>query len=459
MKNKRMNQMKHSLCAVLAGACLLLPGAALGVTEGAVEDAPMVENVELGQNMVSYLPDESYYASYAGWESEWEHAEEWVEGENYGDIYEPMEQRPRLMAGEAKRAKALMEKLHAGEIAYTGESVLNKMENVVVGVYALDPASYDGEKAYVLLPGPCMTDEQLLALISAFDEMGLTFDPDALSYRNCARGGGVETSRFWTEEEGERAMRLRMLAERGVIDISAAQGEELGVQEIRLDNRYYAGLDSFALRPYRATTDEEFCAVLRAQGVHDMTDELDLTELERRARSALTALGAPLSMEMEGLFYEGGYVPMFFDGNGERTWTGDGRRSYGASFQYHTPEGILVYANATFDWETRELVDVGIMHDRANFQFEEEEDVAQADIDAATAQVEALMGLDKQTWHVMENKCSTNWGLCAMVSAQVSENRQLIIYIGVDDGKVHGLGLESGTRVDTLPEEEMPMNG
>ena len=41
----------------------------------------------------------------------------------------------------------------------------------------------------------------LLAVIDAWHQAGKRFDPSALNCRNCMRGGGIESSRFLTEEE------------------------------------------------------------------------------------------------------------------------------------------------------------------------------------------------------------------------------------------------------------------
>lgn len=48
----------------------------------------------------------------------------------------------------------------------------------------------------MLLPGGCLSDQELLAIINAFHQLGMILDPVALNYRNCARDGGVEASRF-----------------------------------------------------------------------------------------------------------------------------------------------------------------------------------------------------------------------------------------------------------------------
>lgn len=448
---------------MMLALCLLLPTCALGVTEGVVEDAPMVavDGVRIGETAaeVSYLPEATLYTDYGDWTPAWENAEEWAESAQDEDgVYYEVEQRPRLTPGEAARAKALLEKVRSGELAYTGESVLGKMEDVVVGVYTLDPEDYDGERAYVLLPGPCMTDGQLLALIDAFDQLGLVFDPEALSYRNCARGGGIECSRFLTEEERGRYTQLAELIERGLLDVTKLNMPQ-AIQP-KLDSRYYCGLEDFTLRPYRAISDEELCAMLVETGVQDLSKTFDFDAVEKKARAMLyERLGCPLSMTLSGISYEGGYVPMLFDADGGRAWEGDARGSYGAAFEYQTPEGIKVYANATFDAETNEVVSLSVMHDNPLQNWKENPSLSQEAVAAAVKDAEETLGLEGLTWRLREETCSTNWGECAMVNAQVKDDLLAIVYIGLDDGQVHGLSLERGALVEKLPGEEEPVNG
>lgn len=405
------------------------------------------------------LPDATLYAGYGGWEVAWENAAEWVGSEADEDgCYDEVEQRPRLTAGEAARANVLLEKVRSGEIAYAGESILNKMEDVIVGVYALDPEDYDGECAYVLLPGTCLTDEQLLALIDAFDRLGMTFDPDALSYRNCARGGGIECSRFLTAGERERYRLLANLIERGLLDAEAFIGAQ-AVQP-KLDRRYYCGMEDFTLRPYRAITDEELCAMLAQNGVHDRTGEVDADDLERTSRAILhERLGCPLSMTLEYMFYEGGYTPAQFDANGNQAWNSEARSSYGAFFTYRTAEGFEAYADTTFDRETGELVSASTMHSRNG---EMDWDAAKLQIShetiaAAIAEAEKTLGLTGLSWHLRDEESFTNWGSCWTVCAQAADDLWMTVYIGMDDGQVHGLMMERGTLVETLP-QEAPVN-
>lgn len=458
MKNK-------ILWTTLLTVCLMLPAFALAVTEGVVETAEQVEIEDMTKSaVISYLPDESYYAGYGDWFPPWENAEEWVESMYDGECYHDVEQRPRMTAGESKRAEKLLAAYLAGEVSYTGESILNKMENVIVGVYALDPADYAGESAFVILPGPCMTDEQILAIIDAYDQLGLTFDPYALSAKNCARGGGIETNRFFTEEERTRYQTLARLIEHGLLDVTAA-GDVRSIQP-KLDSRYFCGLPDFTIRPYRAATDEEFVATLVDMGYRDMTGEIDYDAVEKESRKLLNSrLGTALSMELSYVYNEGGYVPRIYDKNGKEgyDWDQNGRRSYGASFTYTTPEGILVYVNTTFDWETKKLVDASAMHSKEGGGEpipDDAPEITTQQIMAAIVDVQNALGLEGVAWHQdLEEETWTNWGECIIVRGQVSEDEWMTIYIGKDDGKAHGLELSSGTLVEELPQNDMPVNG
>ncbi|MBQ7886733.1 MAG: hypothetical protein IJ313_07565 [Clostridia bacterium] len=449
----------------IALLCCLLPMSALAVTEGVVENAPQVEIEGMTKSAeISYLPDESYYAGYGDWFPAWENAAEWVESEFDGECFHDVEQRPRMTAGESARAEKLLSSYQAGEIAYEGESILNKMENVIVGVYALDPADYAGEAAFVLLPGPCMTDEQILAVIDAYAQLGLTFDPAKLSARNCARGGGIETNRFLTEEERARYQNLARLIERGLLDVAHIDTDQ--ALQPTLDSRYFCGLPDFTIRPYRAATDEEFAAMLVDLGYHDMTGEVDYDAIEKESRALLNErLGTALSMELGYVYNEGSYVPKLFGANGKEGWDWDtpGRRSYGASFTYTTPEGILVYVNTTFDWETKKLVDASAMHSKEGGGEpipDDAPEITTQQIMAAIVDVQNQLRLEGVDWHQdLDEETWTNWGPCIPVRGQVSEDEWMTIYIGKDDGKAHGLELSSGTLVEALPEDDMPVNG
>jgi len=445
---------------LILALCLLLPLCALAVEAGVVEEAPMVDVSAEEAQAVSYLPDASYYA-YDTWLPEWENDETWTESHTYdGEMYEDVYQNPRMTAGEGKRALRLLAQYKAGEIAYTGESVLEKMEDVVVGVYALDPAEYDGETVFTILPGPQMTDDQLLAVIDAFAQLGLTFDPDALNYRNCARGGGIESTRFFADEERARYSMLWDKVERGIIPTDAAYAGL--IRNPQLDDAYFCGMNDFSIKPYRSMTDEELMSVMMAIGVRDMSAEIDFDGVERRSRDVLRkTVGTPLSMEMSNVDQDGSYIPTLYTADGQEgwDWTADARYTYGAHFSYYIAEGVQVYAHVAFDKETNDLVRASAMHSR-NLEFlPEENNVTQEGIDAATAQAEAIIGLSGLEWHAVEEDMWTNWGKCIRVRARLDEHYWMTVCIGADDNQLRGLEVNHGTLVETLPEWDDVGNG
>ena len=445
---------------MLLALCLLLPVCAMAVTEGVVEDAPPVTmQIETAQT-VSYLPDASYYA-YDTWLPEWENDEEWTQSHtDDGEMYEDVYQNPRLTAGESKRALRLLEQYKAGTLTYTGESVLEKMENVVVGVYALNPAEYDGEMVFTILPGPQMTDEQLLAVIDAYAQLGMEFDPEKLSYRNCARGGGIETTRFFDEEERTRYSLLWEKVERGIIPTDTAY--EGLIRTPKLDDAYFCGMSDFSIKPYRSMTDEELMSIMMEMGLRDKSHEIDFDGIERRSRDVLRrTVGTPLSMELSNVDQNGSYIPTLYTADGKEGWDGnaEARYTYGAHFSYYTAEGVQVYAHVTFDKETDELVRANAMHSR-DLEFPpEENNVTQAGIDAATAIAEETIGLSGLMWHVADERMWTNWGECISVRAQIGEHYWMTVYIGADDNQVRGMSVDRGTLVETLPDWKDGGNG
>ncbi len=453
--------MKRKWLALLC--CMMLPASALAVTEGVVEDAPMVDALLDGwQADMPYLPDASYYGPGEP-EPVWAESDVFVESERYEDgEYRHTTQNPRLTAGEVRRARKLSEDYYAGKATYTGESVLEKMDGVIVGVYALDPAEYDGEHAYVILPGTCLTDEQLLSIIAAYDEMGLVFDPAGLNYRNCSRGGGIETTRFFTDEEQERYVYLAECIRLGKLIPPEGITDEL--RNPTLVSDYFCGGSDFSLKPYRRMTDEEMVALLVSIGVHDERGEIDHAAVEARGRSALyQAFRCPLSMEFRQIDKNGMYTPVLFTANGERGYDYNNFRAYfGARFTYVTPEGIEVYASALYDRETGDPVSLAVTHTNTAREalFGLPAAITQEMVDAAAAQAEKDLALSGLDWHTMwEDEISTTWGLCIPVRAAAAENWLLTVYVGSQDGQIHGIDLSRGTLVDKLPELDQGPNG
>ena len=91
-------------------------------------------------------------------------------------------------------------------------------------------------------------------------------------------------------------------------------------------------------------------------------------------------------------------------------------------------------------------------------QSEPETSISHETVLAAIEEAERIVGLENLTWHLQNEESATNWGMCRTACAQVEDGLWLTVYIGLDDGQVHGLALDRCTLVDELPQEE-PVNG
>ena len=442
------------LCAALVVSLPLLPETAvpfapcaLAVTEGEVEPAPDVElNLPVREkDPANYLPDASYFGHegtdyvYPSWDA----SEAYVEPELYGDYFYDMAQNIALTDGEIARAKKLLAAYLAGEATGNGASVLEATQDVALGVYALDPAEYDGERAYVILPGTCLSDGQLLAVIDAYAQLGLTFDPEGLNYRNSMRGGGIDETRFLTEEEYARYHALSDMIERGVLDAMNVTPERI----ISLDERCFFGRRSFELTPYRPMTDGELVARLVAEGVERIVEDFDA--LQRTARGILVKkLGQPLSMELTGTSSGRSSWMEYDDPEGQHHDGGD-VRYYSLSFQYTTKDGVLVRANCDFERETLAFMrasasDIDPMRDEKVESGKGVDESITQDVALATAVQYArdTLGLEGLTWY-FDGDAGNGWGICYRMSAGLGDGEWITLHVGRDDGQVHGAELDA----------------
>ena len=284
-------------------AVWMVPFAAFAVTEGKVEDAPIggADRILTGSGRMNlnYSPDEGLYAVWSDWEPFWEDSETYAAPriDEDGCVTDAM-QLPRLTRGETARLEKLREAFDSGRLNYDGESALNRMSDVTVGVYPLNPADYDGETVYCLLPGTCLTDGELLALLDAYHALGLTFDPAKLNYRNCTRGGIAGCSRFLTEEESARRDEIALLIARG--GVAKEDPDTFAVPVIGTADKVF-GPGNFLLYPYRPLTDEELAAELFAGGA-EAEETFDFAAMENRARITLQQnLRLPLTLYLNFL--------------------------------------------------------------------------------------------------------------------------------------------------------------
>ena len=196
-------------------------------------------------------------------------------------------------------------------------------------------------------------------------------------------------------------------------------------------------------------------------GYHDMTGEIDHDAVEKQARRVLNALDAPLSMGLEHVFNDGGYVPVVFDVQGRQAWDSEGRRSYGAMFSWITAEGYKTYAQVMYDWETKELVSAHWANQRdwdAN-PGPSVMNISDEDVLSAAKDAEQMIALTNPTWHLQDEVIHNDWGACRMARTQVEEDIWLTVFVGGDDGKVHGFEIQRGDTVGALPADDMPVNG
>ena len=343
--------------------CLLLPTAALAVQEGAIEPAEPIALDEIVLTGSAYLPDESYYTEHISSRA-MRRMPSWAES----DVYTAQRHvgidgmyLPQLTPGEIRRAKALMQQAERGEIALTGgDAIIGVRENVTMGVYPLDPAAYDGERVYVLLPGVCLTDEQLIALMDAYAQLGLGFDPEGLGVRNCMRGGGKMASRPLSAEEGERRGNLEMLLQRGIIDPSQADGQygiSLNPSQYLLADMGNGQLhDVFQLYPYRSVSDEALLYAAITLGTRDLSGEMDLQAVENRAYAVLTGkLSLPPTLVLEEIY-------------SDRQFSGEEQPVLVLCFGFADAASPYTGANVRFDQNTLVMLEVQLTGEGKSFE-------------------------------------------------------------------------------------------
>ncbi len=211
---------------------------------------------------------------------------------------------PWLTDLELARTRKLMEQVAAGTITYTGQSAVNASGTMDgrVGVYPLNPADFDSERFYVLLPQyDSLTDEQILSLIAAFDELGIPFDPDSLCGRNCGRNMWFRQTRCLTDAEEERLEKARDLVRRGKVK---AEDIPEGTPDGYAEMEWYGDDACFHFYPYREMTDDE---INRLALHYEEKWEDDPEDVRQRIAEAIHSfLRNPPEMEMDSLNMMGG---------------------------------------------------------------------------------------------------------------------------------------------------------
>ena len=285
------------LAALLA--LTMIPIAAFATDEDTLEPAPEIiltaeaageENESAAEEPLALAAAEDSYADHYFWEDPYlpdciypNHDEdvqdqEWI----YSD--------PGLTLAETNRIRELMAAVEAGEKSLADVSYPEHPDELKIGVYPVDPADFAGENFYLTLPSRRMKDNDLLYLLSCFEQLDIPFDPDELYSRNCMRGFMNDgTTRKLSQEENERMTALRHQIANGTLTEEDIHPET----ECKTIDTWFG---PFSLYPYRRMTDDELAAfALRRESRW----ENDPDEVEKAARDfAGEVLELPLSMKL-----------------------------------------------------------------------------------------------------------------------------------------------------------------
>ena len=215
----------------------------------------------------------------------------------YFETYDWEYQTPSLTASEKERLPEAQRRWDDGERPES--SVLNLTDNVKLSLVQLPMEQYEGESWFLFLPNRDLTDEEMLQLVDAFEQLDIRFAADMVTWHNCMRGGYVETLRSFTGDERERYSAIGSLFIRSGLRPETPFTLSViddGIGMVRLDEEAYNGLDEYRFYPARRLTDEELLQIYA--GTHDepLGSPEDLAAYEALLRDELhLMLGMPLS--------------------------------------------------------------------------------------------------------------------------------------------------------------------
>ena len=242
-----------------------------------------VEILPTAAPMPGLVPEENPYAFEdlsAYYEDEWEY------------------QTPALTKTETERLPDIQKRWNEG--MRPEKSILNLTENVCVALIQLPPDQYEGESWFLILPTREMTDEELLEVTDAYEQLGIKFSPDMVSWHNCMRGGGIgHALRSMRDDERERTRSVAGQFIRGGLRPErpfTASVTDDGLGYITLDEEMFNGLDFFVFYPARRMTDEELLQLYALMNKEPAAAPDEMAQYENLIRQELQAkLGMPLS--------------------------------------------------------------------------------------------------------------------------------------------------------------------
>lgn len=372
-----MTKSKHVIISLLAFmlAVALFPFSALALTENALESAPELNLAEETDNDVYDLTPDDTDADIS------DAADPAAQYFSYQNRYVPergtvSETRqldfPRLTDQELELARKLIAAKEAGEnLSFDNLHYAVPEKVTEAGVFPLNPDDFNGETFYVILPDTQMTEIQVANLIFAFDELGISFDPDSLNYKNCARGSSMEwnyASRFLTYEERDRMEAMKEQISRGIFDSEAivpdSSCKSVSVRRPNYARKDFDAFKTFYFYPYRELTDNEMAAFALMQ---EKQWEVDPDILEKTARQyAHSFLKLPLDMPSSGA-YRNAYDEYWIEFRNQFRPNPDTCKNLYDSYD-ETPEEIMVEQTIDLRTDTevsfaRVLVDYPALYD------------------------------------------------------------------------------------------------
>lgn len=259
--------------ALLLCAFLLLSGA---TAENAVEilpTAPPMPALTHEENPYAFEDLSAYY------QDEWEY------------------QTPAFTASEKERLSDAQKRYDAGDRPQS--SILNLMENVVLSLIELPAQQYEGESWFLILPNRELTDEELLQVVDAYQQLGISLDPSCVNWHNAIRGGAASKLRGYTEEEAERYTAIADLYNRsGLRSESPFTLSVLddGVGQVSLEEESFNGLSDYTFYPARRLTDDELLQLYAFRNGEPSAQPGKMAEYEMQLRRELNRLlGMPIT--------------------------------------------------------------------------------------------------------------------------------------------------------------------
>ncbi len=271
-------------------------------------------------------------------------------------------QTPALTASEKERLADAQHRWDAGERPEV--SILNLTENVHVALIQVPAEQYEGESWFLLLPARELTDDELLQMVDAYEQLGITLSADMITWHNTLRGGGIEIA-LRSKSDDERA-RYNAISEQFIR--SGLRPEtpftdsvmDDGLGRVTLDEEDYSGAPYYTFYPARRMTDEELLQLYALNNPEPAASPSEMADYEMKLRGELQMLmGMPLSARRSE---EESVHPA-----NENNVYGDTRMSYNTSFT--EADGTGRTWSGCLDISTGKLISATVILDDRYYKY------------------------------------------------------------------------------------------